>query len=413
MSENTVHPKLRKVKFIYKETEQEGIIINEHEGLYTIKLNSGYNIVIRKNDLIVKEEEEEPPRHPEESSGEAIIGEGPSRVTIIATGGTISSRVDYATGAVTPSNDIGFLRSTVSDLERRFTVDLESRDNILSENMTPGKWINIVRWIKEGLKKSHGVIVSHGTDTMSYTASAISFMLEKQTGPVIFVGSQRSPDRPSSDAFTNIEAAIHFASAEIGDVGISMHSGESDNRISLHRATRSRKMHTSRRDAFRSVGEKPMAFYSDGSVIIDRISKRPDEETVISDKLDPSVGMLYFHPTLSGEDFYRYCEGKKAVILMGTGLGHVADRLIGPISEATKTGTKVVMTSQCIQGSTNLNVYSTGRKLIDSGVLDIGNILPEVAYVKAMYVLANYPYDQFEDTMKKNLRGEILVREDL
>lgn len=413
MSENSVRPKLRKVRFVYKETEQEGLIINEKDGLYTIKLNSGYNIVVSKKDLKIKSETEEVQKHSEEGSVEAIIGGGPTKVTIVATGGTISSRVDYSTGAVTPSNDIGFLRSTVSDLERRFTVDLESRDNILSENMTPEKWIHIVRWVKEGLKKSHGVIVSHGTDTMSYTASAISFMLEKQTGPVIFVGSQRSPDRPSSDAFTNIEAAIHFAAAEMGDVGISMHSSESDNRISLHRATRSRKMHTSRRDAFKSVGEKPMAFYSDGSVIIDRISRRPDDETVIRDKLDPSVGMLYFHPTMSAEDFYRQAEGKKAVILMGTGLGHVADRLIEPISQVTGNGTNVIMTSQCIQGSTNLNVYSTGRKLLDSGVIDIGNILPEVAYVKAMYVLANYPATKFEETMKKNLRGEILVREGL
>lgn len=413
MSANAKGPELKRIRFVYKGTEQEGVLINEYRGRVTVKLNSGYNIVIDKDNLDIIGESRVRPRTQEPSSSEAVIGNGPSKVTIVATGGTISSRVDYSTGAVTPSNDIGFLKSTVSDLERRFTVDLESRDNILSENMTPEKWIKIARWVKDGLGKSHGVIVSHGTDTLSYTASAISFMLEKQSGPVIFVGSQRSPDRPSSDAFTNIEAAIHFASAEIGEVGISMHSSESDNRISLVRATRSRKMHTSRRDAFKPIGEKPLAFYTDGSVVIDRINRRPDDETVINDRLDPSVGLMYFHPTLSEEELYSYCDNKKAVVLMGTGLGHVADRLIPAISEITRSGTRLIMTSQCIQGSTNLNVYSTGRKLLDAGVLTIGNVVPEVAYVKAMYVMANFDDTVFEETMKKNLRGEVLEREAL
>ncbi len=404
--------KIRKIKFVYKGAEHEGTLINEHSGMITIKLDSGYNIVARSDSVEIKEESAIEVTQPP-SSKNRFIGSGPGKVTIVATGGTISSRVDYATGAVTPSNDISFLKSTVTDLERRFTVELESRDNILSENMTPEKWSKIAGWVKEGLDKSHGVIVSHGTDTMSYTAAAISFMLEKQSGPVILVGSQRSPDRPSSDAFTNIEAAIHFASAEIGDVGISMHAGNSDNRISLIRGTRSRKMHSSRRDAFEAVGERPLAFYSDGSVIIDRISRRPDNETVVNSRLDASVGLVYFHPALSGEDLMGYSEGKKAIVIMGTGLGHVADRLIGTIQDLKRQGKKVIMTTQCIRGTTNLNVYSTGRRLLDAGVLEIGNIVPEVAYVKAMHVLANYELSDFDTAMKTNLRGEILEREEL
>ncbi len=402
----------RKIKFRYKGSDYQGTLINESEGYVTIKLRSGYDIVASSSEVNITEEMSGPARDVQEG-GEAIIGSGPGKVTIIATGGTISSRVDYSTGAVTPSNDISFLSSTVADLEKRFTVDLESRDNILSENMTPERWTKIGKWVADALHKSHGVIVSHGTDTMSYTASAISFMLEQQTGPVIFVGSQRSPDRPSSDAFGNIEGAIHFASAEIGEVGISMHQGTSDDRISFIRATRSRKMHTSRRDAFKAIGEKPMAFYSDGSVVIDRIGRRPAEEVELRQKLDPSVGLFYFHPTVSGEDLLHYSEGKKAVILMGTGLGHVADRLIEPIKQMTGEGKKIVITSQCLQGSTNLNVYSTGRKMLAAGCIQAGNMLPEVAYVKAMHVLANYRKDEFDSVMAKNLRGEVIEREAL
>lgn len=411
MSNNGEPNKIRKIRFVYKGAEQEGTLINEKSGLLTIKLNSGYNIVAGRDSVDILEESLTDLRSPPSTNG--LIGTGPTRVTIVATGGTISSRVDYSTGAVTPSNDISFLSSTVTDLERRFTVELESRDNILSENMTPEKWTGIAEWVRDGLKKSHGVIVSHGTDTLSYTAAALAFMLEKQTGPVILVGSQRSPDRPSSDAFTNIEAAINFASAEIGEVGISMHDGSSDNRISLIRGTRSRKMHSSRRDAFEAIGERPMAFYSNGSVVINRIGKRPDDETVVNGRLDSSVGLVYFHPALSADDLAKYAEGKKAVVIMGTGLGHVGDRLIEPIRDLTGQGKKIVMTTQCISGSTNLNVYSTGRKMLEAGVLEIGNIVPEVAYVKAMHVLANYEFSDFERIMKTNLKGEILSREEL
>ena len=156
-----------------------------------------------------------------------------------------------------------------------------------------------------------------------------------------------------------------------------------------------------------------MAFYSDGSVVINRLSKRPDDETVINDRLDSSVGLMYFHPSLSPEDLMNYSENKKAVILMGTGLGHAADRLIGPIREMTREGKQIVMTTQCISGTTNLNVYSTGRKLLDAGVLEMGNVVPEIAYVKAMYVLANYDFNDFGKIMKTNLRGELLTREEL
>lgn len=402
----------RKIKFNYKGSDFDGTLLSESDGVLTIKLKSGYDIVAQKGSVRILEESQEE-MVPHHQGGEAIIGSGPGKVTIIATGGTISSRVDYSTGAVTPSNDISFLSSTVADLEKRFTVDLESRENILSENMTPEKWMKIGKWVADALKKSHGVIVSHGTDTLSYTASAIAFMLEKQTGPVIFVGSQRSPDRPSSDAFSNIEAAVHFAAAEIGEVGISMHEGTSDDIVSFIRATRSRKMHSSRRDAFKPIGEKHLAFYSNGSVVIEHIQKRPDEEVILREKMDPAVGLFYFNPTTNPDDLVEFAEKRKAVVLMGTGLGHIADRLIDPVRELSDSGKKIVITTQCIYGSTNLNVYSTGRKMLDAGIIEIGNILPEVAYVKSMHVLGNYKEEDFARLMKTNLRGEILAREGL
>ena len=284
-------------------------------------------------------------------------------------------------------------------------------DNVLSENMTPEKWVNIAGKIKESLDRGHGVVVSHGTDTMSYTASAMSFMFESQSAPVIFVGSQRSPDRPSSDAYPNIEGAINFAGSDFGEVGIAMHNSMSDDQIGLHRAVRSRKMHTTRRDAFESIGTREIGRYRKGKIKMTEEYRKAAGSTILRGSLDPSVALVYFHPALSAADLEAISGNKKAVVLMGTGLGHVADRLGNAIEKMVEDGRKVLMTSQCLYGSVNLNVYSTGRSLLKRGVIPLGSMLPEVAYVKAMYVLGNYDIGDFEKIMLTNLRGELISRE--
>lgn len=399
------------LEFEYKGEELRGIFIHEDKGVLTIKLESGYNISAKKKDVKIKSVKQAKIQE----AGVPIweereTGTGKTRIAMLATGGTIASRVDYTTGAVKPAEDISFVTRNTPDLGDKFRIRFEVIERILSENITPDHWILFARRIKEKLSKDQGVIVSHGTDTMSYTSSAVSFMLESQTGPVVFVGSQRSPDRPSSDAFTNIEAAVRFASTDIGETGLAMHSSLSDDRFSLHRAVRSRKMHTTRRDAFKSVGSFEIASYEKGSVKFHSEYRKVSEENVLLDKLDQAVGLIYFHPSLSEGDFEKYSEDKKAVVIMGTGMGHVADRIIHSTSKMIKDGKKVLMTSQCLNGEVNLNVYSTGRELLNAGVVPLENMLPEVAYIKAMFVLANYPEDEFEKVMLTNLRGEILER---
>lgn len=395
----------------YKSSTLRGTYIGTEKDLLTLKLENGYNVSLPVSSITILKHEGQ---KGQVNSGErvnTITGSGRTRITIITTGGTIASRVDYSTGAVKPVRDLEFLSSSLPGLTERFTLELSEYGEILSENMKPENWVSLGRSAKELMKKSDGIVITHGTDTMSYTSSALAFMFEKQTAPIIFVGSQRSSDRPSSDAFLNFRGAVEFSSTDFGEVGIAMHETISDDAIVLHRSVRSRKMHTSRRDAFRTIGSRPVGrFHADG-VSLTPGYRKTAEETTFSHKLDSKVALVYFSPTLTPEDLENICNNRKAVVLMGTGLGHVSTDLNNSIRRLTRDGLKIMMASQCIQGSVNMNVYSTGRLLREAGVIPLGSILPEVAYVKSMYVLANYDADDFEKIMQENLRGEISERE--
>ncbi len=400
------------IRFEYKETEFHGVLISFSHDMYNIKLLNGYNLSVPSASFKLIEQTgkvENPipnvpraPAHTEERTRLALIG----------TGGTIASRVDYITGAVKPVMDAAFLRESVSNISK-YDLDIRLLEAVLSENLVPDDWLRIARSVRDSLAESEGAVILHGTDTMSYTAAALSFMFQKLGGPVVFAGSQRSPDRPSSDAFFNLEAALEFAASGFGEVALSMHEATSDSTVSLHRAVRSRKMHTSRRDAFRTMGSTPVGTYSDGKVQLSNSISPRDDETVLLDKLDKNVSLIFFHPALTEEDFARMTEGKRAVVVMGTGLGHTGTRLYPAIREIVGRGDHVLMTSQCLYGSTNMNVYSTGRELLSMGVQPLSDMLPEVAMIKSMFVLANYEEEKFSEIMDTNLRGEILERESL
>ncbi len=393
----------QKVDFSYKGADYTGTFISSSDDAITVKLGSGYNITLNRDSFKVIKEY--PPESLEKDSRTEINQEcGEDGICILTTGGTIGSSVDYKTGAVKPVKDISYLYNFVNNIDQ-FKLYHENIENMLSENVDAGKWLTFARKARDAMKKGNSVIIFHGTDTMQYSASALSFMFEEQTEPVIFTGSQRSSDRPSSDAFLNIEGSIHFASMEMGEVGISMHTGTSDDSVSLYRGTRTRKMHTSSRNAFISIGEPCMAKYSNGKVSQESYIKKPSENIVLKDRLDENVGLIYFYPGMRGEDFYNLSYNKKAVIIMGTGLGHVSSGILAVIKKLSKE-TAFFMASQCIYGNVNMNVYSTGRDLLDAGVIPLGNMLAETAMVKAMYILGNYP-DDLNKLMKTNMKGEI------
>lgn len=378
-----------------------------NENIIILKLDNGYNIGIipEKIRLISKGEKKEKSRKKE-------IGERKELETIsfIGTGGTIASYVDYRTGAVHPALTAEDLIFSVPEIVKECNIRASVLFNILSEDMRPEYWIKLARKVKEELKYSEGAVIPHGTDTMGYSSAALSFMFEKLSGPVVFVGAQRSSDRPSSDAYMNLISAVKVAKSDLGEVAVVMHATTSDDFCHVHRGVRARKMHTSRRDAFKSINSPPLGEVRDGRVKFYGDYRKKGEETELMDRMDEKVALIYYYPGMQVEHFERMMEGMHGVIIMGTGLGHVGTHLLPSIKRAIKDGVVIGMTSQCLHGRVNLNVYSTGRELKKTGVVPLEDMLPEVAYVKLMWLLGNYEYDKAKSLLAQNLRGEISKR---
>ena len=218
--------------------------------------------------------------------------------------------------------------------------------------MTPAIWQELAKAVYDEIKHGvTGVMVTHGTDTMAYSAAALSFMIDTPV-PVIFVGSQRSADRPSSDNAMNAVCAASAAKSDLGEVAVVMHATTNDDTCAIHRGTRVRKMHTSRRDAFKSIGIPPVGTvdYSTRAVTLkDTAVRRGTRKLALHDKLEPRCALIQFYPGMS-PDLLKAYEGYKGLVLSGTGLGHVSTALIPPVKKLIADGTQVVMTSQCMNG---------------------------------------------------------------
>lgn len=350
-----------------------------------LKLDSGYNVGIGAGRIKSVEVLERAPEAPEARPKAAPRG-GLARVLLISTGGTIASRIDYRTGAVTPALDAAGIYEHVPELggvaDVR-TLDLFSKH---SEDMVPGDWLEIAREVRRGARDHEGVIIAHGTDTMHYTSAFLSFALAGLPVPVALVGAQRSPDRASSDAAENLLGAARLVTGcGTNGIYVVMHAGQDDGEVSCHAGTRVRKNHTSARGAFETVGGPP-AFTVKGGAVTRRIGGyfRPGPfEPRIS--LSEDVALVKCHPGYSAEAFGRAAEGAKAVIMEGTGLGHAGENLLPAVREARRAGAFVGMTSQCIAGRTNMNVYGSGRRLQEAGAVSLRDMLPETALVKAMW----------------------------
>ena len=275
--------------------------------------------------------------------------------------------------------------------------------------MTPAIWQDLARAVYKEIKNGvAGIIITHGTDTMAYSAAAISFMIETPV-PIVFVGSQRSADRPSSDNAMNAVCAASAATSDLGEVAVVMHATTNDDICTIHRGTRVRKMHSSRRDAFRSMGIDPLgsvAYPSREVTLRSHAVRRGDRNLALHDKLDEHCGLVQFYPGMS-PDLFRAYEGYKGLVLAGTGLGHVSTTLIPPLQKLVEDGTIVVMTTQCLQGRVCDRVYDTGRDLLKAGVIEGGDMLPEVAIVKMMWVLGNErDPEKAAERMQADLKGE-------
>jgi len=313
-------------------------------------------------------------------------------VALLTTGGTIASRVDYETGGVRPVKEEREILDFYPELETAGRVHIIPVFDRLSEDLVPDDWSVLATKIVEAFRDgARAAVVAHGTDTLGFTAAGLSFLLADLPGPVVLVGAQRSPDRPSSDCAPNLRAAVEVArKASLGEVVVVMHAGPSDTRFAIHRGTWVRKMHSSRRDAFRSRNGPPIGFLEGGELHFDLSVRPPSKGPARFDgPLDHRGGLLWFYPGLSPERAEQFAHDLRGIVLAGTGLGHVSSDHLPWIRSAVGRGVVVAMTSQCLEGVADPYVYATGRQLLEAGVVYLGDLLPETAYAKLLWALGH------------------------
>ncbi|NHN41420.1 Glu-tRNA(Gln) amidotransferase subunit GatD [Halorubellus sp. JP-L1] len=400
----------------------EGVLLPSSDAeQLVVKLDGGYNVGVSRADadVDVLESSVYDVGGDDAGSGESstiAFDDDLPTISLISTGGTIASTVDYRTGAVTAQFDAEDVLRAVPDLAGRANYRGRVVANILSENMEPSIWRDLAEAVHEEIEAgADGVVVMHGTDTMQYSASALAFMLDTPV-PVVFTGSQRSADRPSSDNVMNAVCAVEAAKSDCAEVLVCMHASESDDDCALHRGTRVRKNHTSRRDAFETVGARPLgevdydaAADEDPEAVSFRRehAERDGVDLDLRPDLESDVELVKFTPGMDPA-FLDVCEGTDGIVVEGTGLGHVHTEFIPTLEDLVDDGTTVVMTSQCLEGRVCDRVYDTGRDLLDAGVVEGEDMLPGTAKVKLMWVLANR--DDPATAMAEDLAGEITER---
>jgi glutamyl-tRNA(Gln) amidotransferase subunit D len=401
----------------------EGVVLprSEHtsEGYLVIKVDTGYNIGVSITDDCELEEIGYRKGSYQLPEIDVEQNEKLPKVTLLGTGGTVASRLDYRTGAVLPAFTPQELFSAVPELTKICNLTPKKIYGILSENFKPEYWVKTAREVmKEFEKGANGVIIGHGTDTMAFTASSLSFMFQDLAAPVVCVGSQRSSDRPSSDGPLNIMDACQIAGyADLAEVVVSMHGNTSDSYNLIHRGVRVRKMHSSRRDAFRTLSDIPLGYIDANQNITflkDDVKPRGNiADTWLNDKIDEKVGILYFYPGMQNDMLDAMIDNDyHGIVMIGTGLGHVSSYMFPALERAQEAEIPICMVVEPLFGNTNLRVYETGRDMLARGVFEGFSMLPSAAYAKMIWVLGQTRnYNEVRNLMQTNLRGEIITRE--
>lgn len=414
------------VSVLVKNKEYKGRFLpSEDEKLVVLKLESGYNIGFKKKDVstMTVVEKYTPTK---KKSNSAKQNKKLQKISILHTGGTIASKVDYATGGVSAQFEPEELLTMFPELAEIAQINSRLVRQMMSENMRFSHYNLLAKEIQKEVKAGvDGIIITHGTDTMHYTSAALAFACEGLPVPVILVGAQRSSDRGSSDASMNLLAAAQFIVAtDFSEVAVCMHENLEDDTCLILPATKVRKMHSSRRDAFRPINASALARVNYRTKTIDClgpcVSKGDQKLTLklFDDKL--KIGLLKSHTHMYEEEFSAY---KKfdGLVVEGTALGQLPNSVVdketeesGKIIETIRKLTKtmpVVMASQCLYGRIDMNVYAEGRINKDAGILgNYSDMTAETTFIKLAWLLSNYPKESIPELITTNFRGEISER---
>ncbi len=386
-----------------------------------IKLQDGYNVSFSSEQIrsitVKQTSPEKKPVYQEVYNNASL-----PKVHILHTGGTIASKVDYATGGVSNHIESEELLRLYPELQDIAHVEATFIANMSSDDMRFGHYNLLISHIASLISKNpSGIIITHGTDTLHYTAAALHYALRNLPFPVILVGSQRSSDRGSSDAATNLRAAVRFCVSpqKSSGVFICMHNTSDDTTIGVFSGVHVRKMHTSCRDAFMSVNAPVHAVISgDQLTYLTEPKKAADKFAHFLYNEQIRIGMVYAHPHMSADEFRVY-ENFDGLIILGTGLGHIPissfdsytqehEDIFSVVSLLAQK-IPVVMSSQCIFGRLHLQVYSAGRRLQEIGVRGHGmSLSPEALFCKLAFVISNPQFsldDDLGDVLSRLERG--------
>ena len=400
----------------------KGIVLprseNDDDKHIVLKLSTGYNVGIAISTILEMKEYGYKEAHYKIPEKEFPFSKDKPNVKLFGTGGTIASRLDYRTGAVIPAFSPGELYGAVPELADICNLTTEKLFAVFSENMGPEQYKILAKAIGEEIEKGvDGIVIGHGTDTMHHTASALSFMVQNSPVPIVMVGSQRSSDRPSSDAALNLIHATTAASkSDIAEVMVCMFGPTSDEYGLLHRGTRVRKMHSSYRSTFRTIGDVPIAMVTRDKItpIVNNYNRRrTDKRVEIYPYFEEKVYLIYYYPNMQPDIIDSLVDnGYRGIVIAGTGLGHVNKPLYPAIERAVKKGVAIYMTVQTLWGYVHMFVYDTGRDLMSKGIIPAENMLPEVAYIKLGWALGQTEdLSKVKDLMLTPIAGEITERE--
>lgn len=391
---------------------------NDDDLHLVVKIITGYNIGIDVCTVKTMKETGYKKANYKIPEKEFPVTPGLPQVKLLGTGGTIASRLDYRTGAVIPAFTPGELYGAVPELADICNLTTEKLFAVFSENMGPDQYKKLAVAIGQEIEKGvAGIVIGHGTDTLSHTAAALTFMVQNSPVPIVLVGSQRSSDRPSSDAALNLMHAMTAAGhGDIAEVMVCMFGPTSDEYGFLHRGTRVRKMHSSYRSTFRTIGDVPLASVTRKGVTPIKPTynhRRKDRNVKIMPYFEEKVTIVYYYPNMQPDVIDALVDaGYKGIIIAGTGLGHINKPLYPAIERAHAKGVHMFMCVQTLWGYAHMFVYDTGRDLMAKGIIPAANMLPETAYIKLGWALGqtNDP-EEVKRIMLTPINDEITERE--
>lgn len=416
-----------KVRIFEKKGKIEGTLMPRigtgNKNCLIIKLENGYNIGIDfeniyRMEIIEKEKKKKIEKIKIEKKDNL------PKISILGCGGTIASRIEYRSGAVFPSYEPEELYLNFPQIFEIAKISSRKLFEIFSEDITVEHWKIIAKECKKEFKKgSEGIVLMHGTDTMHYTSAALSFIFRSLPIPIILVGAQRSSDRGSSDNLVNIYCSVIAAESQISEVCVCMHASISDNYCFLHQGTKVRKMHTSRRDTFKSINVKPYAkidFKTSKIIFLREDFNKKDlkRKMKLDIKFDPKVGIIHIHPNINPKFISSLSKFYNGLVFEVTGLGHVptnpkkdpfSKSIVKEMENLIKSNIPIVFAPQTIYGRLNLNVYEAGRILKEIGVIGHNcDWTPETAYVKLMWVLGHTKkMNKIKEMMYTNYAKEV------